>query len=89
MRISTANPKAAAINQRRGPTTGNASLGDKRSQFVAAKSKSGSERGALADMVIGALETRGRDMRSYRDPATEPLKPTVNVGRGPTRGNRA
>jgi hypothetical protein len=27
-------------------------------------------------------------MRSVRDPAVEPLKARVNVGRGPTRGNK-
>jgi len=86
MRISTANMNAKPINQKRGPTTGNQSLGNKRSEFVAAKSKSGSERGALADMVISALETRGNHMKSHRDPATEPLKARVNVGRGPTKG---
>jgi hypothetical protein len=89
MRISTKNPETRDINQKRGPTTGNANPGDKRSSFEKAKSKSGSERSRLADMVIGALETRGRDMRSYRDPAVEPLKDKVNVGRGPTKGNKA
>jgi hypothetical protein len=86
MRTSTTNPEAKPINQKRGPTTGNQSPGSKRSEFLAAKSKSGSERGALADMVIAALETRGDKMKSHRDPATEPLKPKVNVGRGPTKG---
>jgi hypothetical protein len=88
MRISTTNMNAKPINQKRGPTTGNQSLGNKRSEFLSAKSKSGSERGALADMVIAALETRGNNMKSHRDPATEPLKSRVNVGRGPTKGNR-
>jgi len=88
MRTSTANPEAKAINQKPGPTTGNQSPGSKRSEFLAAKSKTGSERGALADMVIAALETRGNNMKSHRDPATEPLKSKVNVGRGPTKGNR-
>jgi hypothetical protein len=89
MRLSTKNPESKDINQKRGPTTGNANPGDKRSSFEKAKSATGSERGALADMVITALETRGRDMKSVRNPATEPLKPRVNVGRGPTKGNRA
>ena len=30
-----------------------------------------------------ALETRGRDMRSYRDPAVEPLKEKVGTARNP------
>ena len=40
---STANPQAKAINQKRGPTTGNQSAGTKRKDFEAAKSKSGSD----------------------------------------------
>jgi len=86
---STTNPQSKTINQKRGPTTGNMNPGGKRSEFESAKSKSGSERSALAQSVLSALETRGRDMRSVRDPAVEPLKAKVNVGRGPTKGNKA
>ena len=86
MKISSTNPQAKPINQKRGPTTGNQSVGNKRAEFTAAKSKSSSERGALADMVMSALENRGDHMKSHRDPATEPLKARVNVGRGPTKG---
>lgn len=87
MAISTKNPQSAAINQKRGPTTGNAATGSKRSDFMAAKAKSGSERSALADMVTEAVANRGRKMKGFRDSAVEPLKATTNVGRGPTRGN--
>lgn len=89
MRLNTKNMQAKEINQKRGPTTGNANPGSKRGDFMAEKSKTGSERSALADMVTDALAARGRGMRSVRDPAVEPLKSTVNVGRGPTRGNAA
>lgn len=89
MRLSTKNPQAKEINQKRGPTTGNANPGAKRGEFMSAKSKSGSERSELAKSVITALETRGNKMKSFRDPAVEPLKATVNVGRGPTKGNKA
>jgi hypothetical protein len=89
MRISTTNPQGRAVNQKRGPTTGNESTGSKRDDFMAAKSKSGSERSALADMVTDAVANRGRKMQSFRDAAVEPLKPRVNVGRGPTKGNKA
>ena len=89
MRTSTTNPQSKAINQKRGPTTGNANPGAKRDEFMSAKSTSGSERSALAKSVITALETRGNKMKSFRDPAVEPLKANVNVGRGPTRGNKA
>lgn len=90
MRISTANMNAKSINQKRGPTTGNTNTGSKRSDFVAAKATSGSERSALADMVTDAVARRGELMRGHRDPAVEPVKTTVNVGRkGSNRGNRA
>lgn len=81
------NPEQKPINQKQGPRVGNAGNATKRSDFMAEKSKSGSEKGALADMVIGALATRGRDMKSYRDPAVESLHDTTNAGRGPTKGN--
>ena len=58
------NPQSKAINQKRGPTTGNAGNTAKRKSFMDAKATSGSERSALADMVVNALETRGRDMGS-------------------------
>lgn len=89
MRVSTKNPQAAAINQKRGPTTGNANPGGKRGEFLAAKAESGSERSALAKMVTDAVAARGTGMRGFRDQAVEPLKATVNVGRGPRKGNRA
>jgi hypothetical protein len=87
MRMNTKNPQAREINQKRGPTTGNENPGSKRSDFMAEKSESGSEKSAIADMITGAVAARGRGMRGYRDNAVEPLKPAVNVGRGPTRGN--
>ena len=89
MRTSVKNPQSAAINQKRGPTTGNENPGGKRGAFVAAKSKSSSEKSELAASVIAALETRGNKMKSYRDAAVEPLKANVNVGRGPRKGNQA
>ncbi len=89
MKTSTTNMQARPINQKRGPTTGNAGTASKRSDFVSAKSKTGSERSALADMVTDAIARRGELMRGHRDPAVEPVKASVNVGRGPTRGNAA
>ena len=87
MRTSTTNPNAKSINQSRGPTTGNENTGSKRADFMAEKAKTGSEKSALANMVTDAVARRGELMRSVRDPALEPLKARVNVGRGPTRGN--
>lgn len=82
--------QSKSVNQKRGPTTGNTGTPVKRSDFVAAKSSTGSERSALATMVTDAVANRGRLMKGYRDAAVEPLKATVNVGRkGSNRGNRA
>lgn len=89
MRISTANMQSKSVNQKRGPTTGNAGTASKRDEFMSAKSKSGSERSALANMVTDAVAARGQGMRGFRDNTVEPLKPSVNVGRGPRKGNRA
>jgi hypothetical protein len=89
MKTTTSNPQSKPINQKRGPTTGNTNTGSKHADFVKAKASSGNERSALADMVTAALENRGTRMKSYRDPAVEPLKATVNVGRkGSRKGNQ-
>ena len=80
MRISTSNPQAAAINQKRGPTTGNVATGDKRDTFMKEKASSGNEKSALADMVCDAVAMRGRGMKGYRDPSTENLSANTNVG---------
>jgi len=80
MRISTSNPQAKAINQKRGPTTGNMDLNGKRSTFMKDKASSGNEKSALADMVTGAVARRGEGMKSFRDPAVEGLSADTNVG---------
>ena len=51
------------------------------------KSKAGSEKSALANMVTDAVAARGRGMKGFRDPAVEGLHTNTNVGRGPTKGN--
>jgi hypothetical protein len=80
MRISTSNPQAKAINQKRGPTIGNVDAGDKRATFMKEKATSGNEKSALADMVTNAVAARGRGMQSFRDPAVEGLHADTNVG---------
>lgn len=87
MRISTKNMQARAINVKRGPTTGNENPGTKRSDFMAEKSKTGSEKSEIANMITDAVAARGRDMMGFRDPAVEGLHTKTNVGRGPTKGN--
>ena len=85
--ISTKNPNAKAVNQARGPQTGNAGTPSKRSDFMAAKAKSGSEKSDLANMITDAVAARGQGMRGFRDAAVEGLHANTNVGRGPTKGN--
>jgi hypothetical protein len=87
MRISTANMQSKAVNQKRGPTTGNQNPGSKRDTFMSEKSKAGSEKSALANMVTDAVAARGRGMQGFRDKAVEGLHANTNVGRGPTKGN--
>ena len=87
MALTTKNPESKPINQKRGPTTGNENPGGKRSEFLAAKSSTGSERSALAKMVTDAVAARGRGMKGFRDRAVEGLHANTNTGRGPTKGN--
>jgi len=86
-RISTKNPEAREINVKRGPTTGNQSTGSKRADFMAEKSRTGSEKSELATMITDAVAARGRGMEPFHLPAVEGLHTRTNVGRGPTRGN--
>jgi hypothetical protein len=80
MRISTTNMQAKSINQKRGPVTGNAGTPSKRDNFMKAKSTSSGEKSQLADMVISALETRGRGMKPFLDPTVEGLSANTNTG---------
>jgi hypothetical protein len=88
-RISTRNPETREINQKRGPTTGNENPGSKRSTFMAEKSRTGSEKSELANMITDAVAARGRGMEPFHIQAVEGLHANTNVGRGPTRGNAA
>jgi hypothetical protein len=75
------------INQKRGPTVGNAGTPSKRDTFMAEKSKSNSQRAALAKVVTDALEMRGKGQAGKINPALESIHDKTNVGRGPTKGN--
>jgi hypothetical protein len=88
-RISTKNMQAREINQSRGPTTGNENPGSKRSTFVAEKSRTGSEKSELANMITDAVAARGRGMEPFHIKAVEGVHTNTNVGRGPTKGNGA
>lgn len=72
-KVSTANPKRAAINQAQGPRTGNAGTAAKRATFVKEKASSGNERSALANMITAALEGRGAGMQGRIDRTVEGL----------------
>jgi hypothetical protein len=86
--MKSTNPQGnKAINQKRGPTTGNVATGTKRDDFMDEKNTRSSEKATLAKMVTDALELRGRDNRSSRRPGVEGLHSDTNVGRGPTKGN--
>lgn len=75
------NPQGGKpINQKRGPTTGNAGTTSKRDAFVKDKASSGSEKSKLASMVVSALEMRGRGQAGKTNPALEGLSSTTNTG---------
>jgi hypothetical protein len=79
------NPQAKAINQKRGPTTGNAGTPSKRSEFMSEKSRTGSMRSELANMVTSALEGRGRTQFGGRtNPGLEGLHSNTGPKRNPT-----
>ena len=78
------NPQAKAINQKRGPTTGNAGTISKRNTFMAEKSASSSEKSTLANMVTSALEMRGRGQAGYTNPALEGLHSNTGPKVNPT-----
>lgn len=79
------NPQAKPINQKRGPTTGNAGTPSKRSEFMSEKAKTGSERATIANMITGALEMRGRGQFGGRtNPALEGLHSNTGKSANPT-----
>lgn len=78
------NPMSKAINQKRGPTTGNAGTASKRSAFMKEKSTTGSERATLANMITGALEMRGRGQAGTTNPALEGLHEKTGKAANPT-----
>lgn len=72
------------INQKRGPTVGNAGNADKRKAFMSAKATSGSEKSELANMVTSALEMRGRGQAGKTNPALEGLHSNTGPKTNPT-----
>ena len=72
------------INQKRGPTTGNAGTMSKRDTYVAEKSASSGEKSVLAKMVTDALEMRGRGTAGVTNPALEGLHSNTGPKTNPT-----
>ena len=79
------NPQGGKpINQKRGPTTGNAGNAGKRSTFVSEKSATGSERAVIANMITDALSMRGRGQAGVTNPALEGLHSNTGPKKNPT-----
>ena len=79
--------QAKEINQKRGPTTGNAGTPSKRNEFMDLKSASSSEKATLAKMVTDALEMRGRGTAPTVNPALEGV--SMNTNTGPKKNSTA
>ena len=77
----TANPNRKAVNQARGPQTGNAGTPGKQKSFLEEKSSRSSRFSQLADMVMAGFGKRGQGMKPHIEPAVQPVAGTVNVGR--------
>lgn len=78
------NPNSKPINQKRGPTTGNAGNAEKRSTFMKEKSETNSERSKIAGMITDALEMRGRGQGAKTNPALEGIHSTTGKATNPT-----
>jgi len=84
MRISTSNPQTKAINQKRGPATGNAGTPSKRNAFVDMKNDTNSEKNQMAQMIQNAVANRGRGMKPFIDPTVESLHDNTGPKTNPT-----
>ena len=83
--MKSTNPQGnREINQKRGPTTGNAGSMKKRDTYVAEKSASSGEKSKLANMVTSALEMRGRGQAGKVNPALEGLHSDTGPKTNPT-----
>ena len=72
------------INQKRGPTTGNAGNMKKRDTYVAEKDASSGEKSKLAGMITSALEMRGRGQAGKTNPALEGVHSNTGPKTNPT-----
>jgi hypothetical protein len=84
MKITSSNPQAKAINQKRGPTTGNAGTPSKRNTFVSLKNDTNSEKNQMAQMIQNAVANRGEGMKPFILPAVESLHDNTGPKKNPT-----
>lgn len=82
--MDTKNPQSKAINQKRGPTTGNHGTPSKRNTFMTEKSAVNSERAVIADMITDALSMRGRGQAGTTNPALEGVHSNTGPKSNPT-----
>lgn len=81
----SSNPQGGkAINQKRGPTVGNAGNTSKRNTFMDEKSTTGSERAVIANMITDALSMRGRGQAGTINPALEGVHSNTGPKKNPT-----
>ena len=90
-RTSRASPRGnpnsvSSVDQSQGPRNGNAGSPAKRATFVKEKASSGTEKSALANMVMDALAGRGAGMKPHIDPTVEGLHSNTGPKRNPTAG---
>ena len=86
--MKSSNPQGnKEINQKRGPTTGNAGSMKKRDTYVAEKTERSGEKSKLAAMVTDALEMRGRGTAPTINPALEGV--ARNLPQGPKKNPTA
>lgn len=82
--MDTKNPQSKQINQKRGPTTGNAGTPSKRDTFMTDKSTVNSERAVIANMITDALSMRGRGQAGTTNPALESVHSNTGPKTNPT-----
>ena len=83
---TTKNPQSKSINQKQGPRKGNEGTASKRSTFMTEKSKTGSERSAIADFIMSAFAGRGAGMQGKVDKTVEGISSDTGPKRNPTAG---
>ena len=88
--IKYTNPNSVSnVNQRRGPTTGQTGESAKRTAFLADRKATEATSRHIASLIAGGSDI-GLDVPRKSPPGRggATLRGDVNVGRGPTRGNK-